>query len=115
MAKKDSVKMLEAKIEVLACAKTIIEQGRASFICFALDAVKWDLGWSYERSCAVDKLSSYISRQLGKCAYFDEWLEENRKSLAQDKESVKKYRLQWIDYMISCLQEDLSNKQHKKG
>jgi hypothetical protein len=118
MAKKDSVEMLEAKIEVLTRARKNIETGKYRGICAAI-YFSWDWCCSKEFITASNTLRNYISNILG-CnrlvyyRYLDNWLEEKRPKLNRSDKSMKQYRLQWIDWMLSCLQEDLGEKKAKK-
>jgi hypothetical protein len=112
MAKKDSIEMLEAKIEVLQRARKKIKSGEFRGICAAIY-------WSYyltEESkyrLAANNLRDYISKRLGNYVYLDQWLERDQPELSRNANSMKRYRLQWIDWMLSCLREDLASKTAK--
>jgi hypothetical protein len=114
MAKKDSVKMLEVKIEVLKRARAMIKTGYYGGICSALTFC-YSFDEMAKFSLAAYELRKYIGAKLGSSVYLESWLERKKPNLDRSDSNMKKYRLQWIDWMIVCLQEDLAAKQHKKG
>ena len=114
MAKRDSVEMLEAKIKLLNCARKLIKSGKNEYICVALRASRDSYYgiYGFYGYDVVRELKSYISNQLGDCTTLDEWIKNRSryKNLNQSLKAMRKYRLQWIDWMLSCLREDLASK-----
>ena len=49
-------------------------------------------------------LRAYINRQLGVHAFLEDWLREHRPNLPRTAAARRKYRLQWIDWMIASLE-----------
>jgi hypothetical protein len=111
MAKKDSIKMLKAKIAVLQQAKKRFNTGGYPGICSAI-TFSYDYCDS-EQEKAAKELKNYISKQLQDYLYLNGWLRNNRPKVSTSEFSMKKHRLQWIDWMIACLQEDLASKLSK--
>lgn len=121
MAKNDSIKILETKIEILKKARIAIKSGNTMFICIAIDDVKRASGhmhWSelsYIKE-SVDQLRLYISNALERTSSYGTWLEVKlgrETTTTEDREG----RVQWIDWMIRCLEEDLSLREYnvKRG
>jgi hypothetical protein len=113
MAKKDSIKMLEAKIEVLQRARKKFKTGMYPGICSAIFS-SYNCWHERHLDAAGMALTDYISESLGnRAAYLGQWLSVDRPQLSRSDKNMKKYRLQWIDWMLSCLREDLASKTTK--
>lgn len=102
------------KIEALTLARKAIRYGHQSWICWALRDVARD---SIRLRPAVEHLEKYITAALehgNKQARKDPiptlmfWVRRYRPELARDNKHMKQYRLQWIDWMIGCLADDLA-------
>jgi hypothetical protein len=107
MAKNDSVQLLQDKIALLKEARRLIENRQELYICYAIYRSTSLVENTYNRYVAADKLCSFIQDALEECYYFGEWFSANRKGWKDDMDSLRQYRLQWITWMIACLQEDL--------
>lgn len=110
------------KIAALKEAKRVIQDNYAcprrpnasgsSGICRALGV--YAVACSYEsiKSKAVRELKSYISDALGIHSFLNGWVQRNsRLSSYPDSNNPKmvQTRLNWIDWMINCLEEDERN------
>ena len=103
----------EQKIEALQYARQEISRG-SQYICNQLEELARDN--LYLRP-AANALMTYLNKVLrqdlkqciSKYGYdsftLDEWLEYWRPHLSTDPESMQRYRLQWIDWMIAQLKE----------
>jgi hypothetical protein len=112
MAKKDSIKMLEAKIAVLQQARKEFNTVRCSGICTAIHtSIDWDSPIKFHN--AGLSLLEYIKESLEYSLYLEDWLKKNKPHINRSDKNMKEYRLQWIDWMIACLQEDLASKLSK--
>jgi hypothetical protein len=114
MAKKDSIAMLEAKIEVLTRARESIQAGMEPFICYAINRV---VAKNKREDKSVDELLEYIEKSLGDNAFLSGWVRANRPKLhskTYETNFMRKARLQWMDWMLSCLEEDLHYKRAKE-
>jgi hypothetical protein len=117
MAKKDSVEVLDMKIRLLKEARKIISRKDQKYICYALSSAARSMDWSILKWGVYEKLTDYISKALGRHAYYQDWVKTNNKrlNLELDADSLRKYRLQWIDWMLCCLEEDLVAKKAKNS
>lgn len=105
MSKKDSVEMLKMKIKLLKKASNRIKNNKESYLCYALASAQNEIGGkAYD---AEEELANYIMDSIEPSASLDSWLRYNRPHLEGDS---RKYRLQWIGWMIQCLEEDLQSK-----
>lgn len=85
------------KIEALRHAKKVLELApiwSSLGICGALPP----------SNPATPHLRQYISYALKGKSYLSGWLFKYMPDLPLDRESMRKYRLQWIDWMIACLE-----------
>lgn len=116
MAKEDSMKMLKAKIKVLKSAKKTLKALDADSgmgICYNLEhgypyVYKW-LAHPVE-AVAAESIKKYIRYSLKKFAYLGDWMRS--KKFDNSPDSVRKARLQWIDWMIASLKEDIKAKEN---
>lgn len=100
----------EDHIKQLKRAKQRIESGRNTFVCYALEAEEHNL-------------KHYIRDLLVGHHTVGSWLESNPSICAQINsmpfkcycEELRKYRLRWIDHMISEIEEVLKQDQNSKG
>lgn len=53
-------------------------------------------------------IGAYIYDQLGGKLYLDNWLRWRRPSLPRNKRAMYQYRIQWLKWMIACLEEDIA-------
>jgi len=92
----------EQKIEALQEARRQLAKNPADYwdgICSCLPST--DAGYA---------MRAYISSALGSHGWLGGWLRINRPELQitphvyADIKRLKKYRLQWIDWMIACLE-----------
>jgi hypothetical protein len=88
------------KTEALLLARQLIRQRHTRFICVALDDVIWS---SKRLEPAAKALKRYITHALGGEITLDGWVSKNRDGLRRERNSMREYRLQWIDWMISQL------------
>ncbi len=65
------------------------------------------MAYSSYSSNAYYELKAYITRGLGSSLWLSGWLRKHRPDLPRTKKDMLRYRLQWIDWMIACLEEDL--------
>lgn len=109
-----SIKEKEIKIALLKRAKHYVQCGTARGICAAITGAEdwidkdkyggntYKLGFS---------LVNYISNALGEHSYLESWVVAQQGFHIRDdkrmKARMKATRLAWIDWMISCLQEDV--------
>lgn len=116
MAKKDSVEMLKNKIEVLKRTKKNFKKAPVGTYPGLCSAINSSYHWLDEEHLekAANQLVDYISKSLKSNTYLYYWLHWNRPNLLTDGSKMKKYRLQWLDWMIACLEEDLQEKQNAK-
>jgi hypothetical protein len=112
MAKNDSIYTLERKIKLLTGARKFIKNKECDYICVAISK-SVDYRWNYYIENQISwELRDYISKELRNDLTLNCWMSRRRKynSFKQTPESMRKYRLQWIDWMLSCLREDLASK-----
>lgn len=116
MAKKDSMEMLKAKIKVLKSAKKTLKAltlNNVVGICYSLDydypyTLKWFV--CSTEYMAAESISKYIQYSLKRFAYLGDWMRS--KNFDSSPASVRKARLQWIDWMIASLKEDIKAKEN---
>jgi len=78
--------------EILKEARIKIQMGHNRGICAAVSDD------NYGFKCT--QIKSYISHALAGHNWLDDWVRYNRPNLPRDSKSMRKYRLQWIDWMI---------------
>lgn len=96
---------LQAKINVLANARIRIENGSDNFICFALINAARN---SYGDQMHETQLRRYIMKQITPHVNLDEWLYHKRPTFKRNKTSMRSHRVQWIDWMIQQLQDQIA-------
>lgn len=99
------IKNLQAKIDILAKARIRIENDDENFICFALVFAARNL---YSDQAHATQLRRYIMDEISPHVNLDEWLSRKRPAFKRDKSSMRSYRMQWIDWMIQQLQDQIS-------
>lgn len=102
---KDSIiKNLNKKIDILSNAKIRIENGKDNFICFAICTAARNIRAD---EILANELRGYIMRQIKPYVNLDDWVRYKRSTLNRDKASMRSYRVQWIDWMIKQLQDQI--------
>jgi hypothetical protein len=107
MAKKDSKEMLQNKIAALRKARSRIRGGIRHWICIALDDVG---GQNPKLRNACTELIRYIAKALGRHSLLSDWVHSRPHKFYVSWDDMQRNRLQWIDWMIACLEEDLAEK-----
>lgn len=107
------IKLLrQARIELEKCPPTYNE-----VICSAIARAEPIVSLELSGPCGLGSpvarngayLRHYIDKQLGSSAYLGQWLRKRRKTYGpMTVESLRKARLQWIDWMIAQLEEELT-------
>lgn len=102
MNTKQKIKDKQLKIELLEGAYMLIEAEEYEFICFALFDVAEKMKSKVRYKRNKDELITYIENALSPYSIYSFWLRENGicKSLLEG-------RLEWIKWMIACLEEDI--------
>lgn len=104
----------QEKIEALRLARPIIETGEQAWICYALHDVARG---SKRLAPACDALDRHIERALEQgnqdrsndpIPTLTFWIRRHRPGLPDDSESLREYRLRWIDWMIAQLERRLN-------
>lgn len=98
------------KIEALQLVRMDIQSGRQAWICWALHNVA---RYNKKLELAAQELERYVTKQLeqGNPNPVNEprptlgfWVRDCRPDLPNDEDTLREYRLQWIDWMIACLE-----------
>jgi hypothetical protein len=115
MAHGDSIAFMKAKIKVLLRARLRIEKKLDPYICWAL-AYVMDTSRSRIENDAAFAMKRYIHNSLGGMSTLDSWIVYRRKgkNLLRDgynADDVRQYRLQWIDWMVQDLHDQLAARQ----
>lgn len=98
--------LIRQKIQALQLARERIDSCKEPWLCRALAQVAT---LHSELDEAVTELRRYIMRVLGKKhGWLDSWLRRYQPTIPRSEEYMRLHRLQWIDWMIGCLQEDLN-------
>lgn len=94
------------KIEILLEARARLHSRRSFSICGAIRIHARHLDWKGRDVWdAAEELLTYIQEALRPEWYSVKgWIEVYRPYLPRDEESLRNYRLQWIDWMIFCLE-----------
>lgn len=87
------------KIEALEHVRKKLVAGKANYFTGLCGGIPY--------TTAGDYLRAYIRKQLGKHTYLSGWLQVERPSLLRSAKNMKKYRIQWIDWMIDGLKKGL--------
>lgn len=107
MAKKDSVELLKGKIKVLKLARTRIKNHKDEYVCHAIINCGWT-GYHFNDPLreAKGSLRNYIAKVLAPCE-LTSWLRCKKKKWDTSGAAMRQHRLQWIDWMIASLEDDL--------
>jgi hypothetical protein len=121
----EKIKLLQTKIKMLQGARRRIRTGHTRFVCYAITNERESMllkNWELAGQASHD-LKRYIEKVLGLSAYLDGWIARKRpkinktfKNRPQDQVQtrMRAIRIQWIDWMIDCLKEDLQQLRAKK-
>ena len=118
-----SIKNKSLKIEALQHARKLIQNGDEEYICHALNEFAYAslLGGVVDRrEDVVRNLKQYI-RQVFNTEYsyycLEDWLAKEKictKTIAYKyRHKARQTRLNWIDWMITCLSEDVAKLEKK--
>ncbi len=94
--------LIKDKMKLLKKARSYIRKNEQDFICFALDKADIQCNANHVDN-AYWELRSYIYNSLGDWASLDGWRRHRGMMTGH-----RKARLQWIDWMIASLVEDLA-------
>lgn len=106
-------------VELLRQARIELEKSPPAYsegICLAIAGAELIVGLRLSGSYALGSpaarngvyLRGYIEKQLGSSSYLGEWLAKRQKTYGPTTaESLRKARLQWIDWMTEQLEEEL--------
>lgn len=103
-----SIQLKRQKIVLLTKARQYIKNNHCRGVCRAIQYAD-----DYSDSKAANQLKDYINRVLGyRNAYLETWLRDMRPKYLWpdmfDGGYAKEARLQWVDWMIARLQEDIA-------
>lgn len=96
----------EQMLETLREARRQIDNRVEVFICYALSNVLLSKPWL---RYTVRYLQDYVARSIAPAHTFDRWLAWELKGKVDyiPLEKAKETRLQWLDWMIAGLEEEL--------
>lgn len=119
----NKIKVKKLKIEALQHARKLIQNGDEEYICHALNEFVYiglleDLDGA--REAVVSNLKRYIRQAFNtEFSYYslEDWLlkEEicTKKVAYKYRHKARQTRLNWIDWMIACLSEDVAKLEKK--
>lgn len=106
-------------IRALIKARKILADGNETYFCYTMSRVGSENPALFQATCYLKR---YVHKQLGKHTYLDDWQSATkvRREALYKKHGVvyhrflphserQKARIQWIDWMLAGLREEVRN------
>ncbi len=111
----------QLKIDILTVARRNIKSLKGKQLNNYTSAICRQLTIQYGQSFpfsaspkddAINQLKSYISDSLGYNLYLEDWLRNNLNGFVITPASLRKARIEWIDWMITQYEAELKKVKH---